>query len=102
MNKKQPNPYNNREELVKDYIKAKMDLVRLELVVDRLYMETEKDQDWKKKFVSAKEMYDEQEKQTEKLSQLFIQERETFLEEEKKERMKQEKEQKQQKQKKRA
>lgn len=60
------------EEVLQKYVNEKMELVRLELLLDSLYMEKNKEEEWSARTETAKNLYNETKELLEYLETLFV------------------------------
>lgn len=68
--------FRSYDELLKDYVNEKFELVHFELVLDSLYMSKDKNDEWKEKRKHAIRLYEETKENVDFLYSLLVQERE--------------------------
>ncbi|MGX5609762.1 hypothetical protein ACWKTZ_25635 [Bacillus cereus] len=68
--------FRSYDELLKDYVNEKFELVHYELVLDSLYMSKDKNDEWKEKRKHAIRLYEETKENVDFFSYLLVAERE--------------------------
>lgn len=68
--------FRSYDELLRDYVNEKFELVHYELVLDSLYMSKDKNDKWKEKRKHAIRLYEETKENVDFISSLLAEERE--------------------------